>query len=159
MSKEILVPVDFSELSSELVDYALEYARLLNAKIILVYVIQSTQLVEILGTVETGIPVLTDPGIIEQIKQGAEARLKEYQERIQAQGIEVESHILTGIPYLEITQFAGEQGVDLIIIASHSRSSWRQFLLGSVTAKVAQKSPVPVLIYKPKKTESQPKKS
>jgi len=42
MSKKILVPVDFSELSSELVDYALEYARLLNAKIILVYVIQST---------------------------------------------------------------------------------------------------------------------
>ena len=159
MSKKILVPVDFSELSDELVDYALEYARLWQAKILLVYVIQSTQLVEILGTVETGIPVLTDSALIEQIKEGALSRLKEYQERIQAQGIEAENYILTGIPYLEITQFAGEQEVDLIIIASHSKSGWRQFLLGSVTAKVAQKSPVPVLIYKPKRKEKEPEKS
>ncbi len=151
--KKILVPVDFSELTDELIAYAGEFAKLLNARIILLHIIQSTQLVEILGSLETGIPSLSDPELIEQVRHSAKAKLEGYKRGLVEKGIEVESEVLAGVPYLEIAQFAIEKDVDLIIIASHGRSGWRHFLLGSVAEKVAKKSKVPVLIYKPRLAE------
>ena len=48
-------------------------------------------------------------------------------------------------------QYAEDQAADLIVIGSHGKSGWQDFLLGNVADKVARKSLIPVLIYKPRK--------
>lgn len=138
-------------MSQELVNYALDYARALNAKILLVHIIQTAQLGEILGSPETGTTVFIEPQMIQQMKNSAQAELEKCQKLIQEKGIMVETRILTGTPFLEITQFAEKEKADLIIIGSYGKSKLKHFLLGNVAEKVAKKSSIPVLIFKPAK--------
>jgi nucleotide-binding universal stress UspA family protein len=73
--------------------------------------------------------------------------IKELEEK----SVPAEIYVLTGVPFQEIVQFAEKEKADLIIIGSHGRSKLKHFLLGSVAEKVAKKSSIPVLIYKPAK--------
>jgi nucleotide-binding universal stress UspA family protein len=151
MDRKIVVPVDFSELTREQVNFALEYARALNARILLVHTLQTAQLGEILGNPETSIAVPLDHALIKQTQESAQTELNKIKKQIEQKGIAVDAHLLTGNPFLEIVQFAEKEQADLIIIASHGRGRLKHFLLGSVAEKVAKKSAVPVLIYKPAK--------
>lgn len=148
--KKIIVPLDFSELSENLVAYAIGYAKALSASIVLVHTIPSAQLGEILGNPETGAPMVVDPGMITQLKNSSQEQLDKFQNQVRAAGIECRTAILTGTPFQEIVSFAEAEHADLIIIGSHGRSKLKHFLLGSVAEKVAHKSPLPVLIFKPK---------
>jgi len=147
--KKIIVAVDFSEFTEGLIGYAGEMANYLGAKVFLVHIIQSAQLVEILGDVPSAVPSLAEPGLLNQIKQSAQSRLERYQERLKELGIECEVYVLAGAPYFEIVEFAEKQEADLIIIGSAGKSGFKHLLLGSVAEKVARKSSMPMLIYKP----------
>jgi universal stress protein A len=54
-----------------------------------------------------------------------------------------------GIAEDQIVKVAKEEGIDLIVMATHGRSGIAHVLLGSVAEKVVQHSPVPVLTVKP----------
>jgi nucleotide-binding universal stress UspA family protein len=49
-----------------------------------------------------------------------------------------------------ILDYAEAQHADLIAIATHGRSGISRFVFGSVTQKVVQTAPVPVLVIRPK---------
>jgi len=61
------------------------------------------------------------------------------------EGIEKESIIRRGVPFVEILTAAGELKVDLITIATHGRTGLQQVLFGSTAEKVVRKAPCPVL--------------
>jgi nucleotide-binding universal stress UspA family protein len=46
----------------------------------------------------------------------------------------------------EIVAFAGEQGCDVVVMATRGRANHQPYALGSVTARVLQSSPVEVLV-------------
>ena len=50
-----------------------------------------------------------------------------------------------GSPHREITRFARERDVDLIVMGTHGRSSFAQAVVGSVAARVVRSAPCPVL--------------
>ena len=54
-----------------------------------------------------------------------------------------------GSPFVEITTYAKEKDVDLIVLGTHGRSAIAHILLGSVAEKVVRKSPCPVLTVHP----------
>lgn len=54
-----------------------------------------------------------------------------------------------GIAEEQIVKVAEEEQIDLIVMATHGRSGIAHVLMGSVTEKVVQHSPVPVLTVKP----------
>jgi len=57
--------------------------------------------------------------------------------------------IRTGSPAHVIKRFAEEEGVDLIVMATHGRAGLRHILMGSVAEKVVRTSSIPVLTVKP----------
>jgi nucleotide-binding universal stress UspA family protein len=61
--------------------------------------------------------------------------------------------VVEGSPAYEIVKIANEEGVDLIVIATHSQSGWKQFLHGSVTEKVIKLAVCPVLTIQASKKE------
>ena len=66
-------------------------------------------------------------------------------------GIKIETEALPGSAAPTILAIASrddEQLIDLIILYSHGRTSFRRWALGSVAQKVARHSPVPVLILR-----------
>ena len=59
-------------------------------------------------------------------------------------GIQVDRTAVTGDPAQQITEFAHNQKVDLIMMPTHGFGLFRNLLLGSVTAKVLHDSMCPV---------------
>ena len=148
--KRIVVPLDFSDLSPDLVDYATGLAKCFGAKLFLLNIIQISQVAEMFGDIEGGIPALAEPEVMHQIKTSAQKQMDKLKKQVESKGVEVESAVITGVHFMEIAQFAEDKKADLIVIGSHGRSGWQRFVLGSVAEKVARRSSIPVLIYKPK---------
>lgn len=146
----MVVPVDFSEATPGLIDYACELAKVFKSRLLLVHITQPSQLAEMFGDLEVGMPIVSQPDIIGQIENAAKAQLMKLEKTVSERGIDVEAAVLMGVHHTEIIRFADYQKADLIVIGSHGRSGWQHFVLGSVAEKVARKSAVPVLIYKPK---------
>jgi nucleotide-binding universal stress UspA family protein len=77
--------------------------------------------------------------------QEAEKQIrKEYLEELR--GFEdIQYDILRGIPYEEITKYAEENDIDLIVIATHGRKGLDRLFFGSTAEKVVKHARCPVL--------------
>ncbi len=71
--------------------------------------------------------------------------LKEFVKDDIPQNVNTEFFVREGNPHSEIVNFAKNQGVDLIAMATHGLSGLEKLLIGSTTEKVVRKSDVPVL--------------
>jgi universal stress protein A len=56
--------------------------------------------------------------------------------------------VRTGKPFYEINQYAQEEDIDLIVIATHGHSGMEHILFGSTAEKVVRKAPCPVLVVR-----------
>jgi nucleotide-binding universal stress UspA family protein len=63
--------------------------------------------------------------------------------RVHARGI-----VRTGKAFNEIDQYAKEESVDLIVIATHGHSGMEHVLFGSTAEKVVRYAPCPVLVVR-----------
>jgi nucleotide-binding universal stress UspA family protein len=53
--------------------------------------------------------------------------------------------LVDGNPGREIAEVAKERGFDLVVMATHGRTGWSRFTLGSVAERALRSSNVPVL--------------
>jgi nucleotide-binding universal stress UspA family protein len=140
MFDPILVPLDGSLLAECVLPHVLAIARALNAKVILLRVLEknrtngSAQLFDLLNW---------------QIKK-TEAKL--YLEKISARLIKshlrIDATVLEGLVAESITEFAQSQGVKLIILSSHGRSGITQWGISGVAQKIILGAPTSVLIVR-----------
>jgi nucleotide-binding universal stress UspA family protein len=139
----ILAPVDGSGPAMEAGSFAMKLATLYGARITFVYVVD-TALVDDLT------PVSRRP--VEQVQRDLETTGRRYLDhlaRLAADAqLEVDGVIRYGVPYLEITRLAEERGVDLIVIAQVGHRGPPRILVGSVTERVIEYAPCPVLVVK-----------
>lgn len=79
-----------------------------------------------------------------------EAYLQHTAHRLRSRGLRVETRTLVHHqPARAILEYAADQGVDLIAIATHGRGVAGRLLVGSVADKVLRGATVPVLIHRP----------
>lgn len=139
----ILVPIDFSEHSKKALQYAIPFAQQFGARISLLYVVEPTVYPADFSFGQVGFPAIED----ELRKRGAEELddliKKEIGRRVLAKRV-----IRTGKAFYEILQFADEERVNLIIIATHGHSGLEHALFGSTAEKVVRKAPCPVLVVR-----------
>jgi nucleotide-binding universal stress UspA family protein len=139
----ILVPIDFSEHSRRALKYAIPFAKQFIASIDLIYVVEPTIYPADFSFGQVGFPNVED----ELRKRGAKELdtliTKEIAGKVPATRV-----IRTGKPFYEIIQYAREQDMDLIIIATHGHSGVEQILFGSTAEKVVRKAPCPVLVVR-----------
>ena len=135
-----LVPIDFSEYSLHALDYAVELAGKLDARLTLLHVIQSLPV----GGADMGVTL--PYAYIENLEAELRRSLESYCERITAKGLLSASVIVHGVPFQEIIETARARQVDLIIMGTHGRTGILHVLLGSVAEKVVRLAPCPVLV-------------
>jgi nucleotide-binding universal stress UspA family protein len=87
------------------------------------------------------------PDLLQRFEDDARAALTEVAATL-PQTATASTTILHGPPHVQIVQFAREQDVDLIVIATHGRSGLKHVIIGSVAEKVVQMAPCPVLSMK-----------
>ncbi len=132
--KKILLPVDGSSSSPWILDRT---RRLLSLP----------QLsVTILGVA----PPAGDPAsAVDPRHKPMHDAIRAMKDRLLMEGVEAAASIVFGDPATEILREAAVGGYDLIAMATHGRTGLDRILFGSVSLKVLQASPIPLLLARP----------
>ncbi|WP_305884210.1 universal stress protein [Natronosalvus vescus] len=138
MFGSILVPTDGSTSAEAPIAHALELARVDDATIHALYVVD--------GDLET--PAL-DAESRDTLADASEKRGQEATVRIEnaadEQGFRSVREVREGAPHTAILEYAEEQAVDLIVMGTHGRTGAERVRLGSTTERVIMLSDVPVV--------------
>ena len=145
MYRHLLVPVDGTDLSTETVGRAAEFARTLGARITFFHA-RPDHAASVFGDAE--IVRLTSPPDFAYAFEGrARELLAKAESAARSQGVPCESRsTVSDTPYLAIVAAARDAGCDLIFMASHGRRSNVGMMLGSQTLKVLVHAGIPVLV-------------
>lgn len=145
MYKQILIPIDGSELSLAAVDQGLAFAKSIGASVTFFTVTTPIHVYGISGELLAG-------GCDEYAKAArdeAVRRLAIAEERANAAGVACQASMAESEhPWRAIIDAANDTGSDLIAMASHGRRGFSGMVLGSETLKVLTHSTIPVLVYR-----------
>ena len=145
MYSHLLVPVDGTDLSTEMVGRAVEFARTLGARITFFHA-QPDHAASLFG--DADVLRLTSPADFTYAFEGrAREVLAKAESAARALGVPCESRsAVNDTPYLAIIDAARDAGCDLIFMASHGRRNRVGMMLGSQTLKVLMHAGIPVLV-------------
>jgi nucleotide-binding universal stress UspA family protein len=141
--RHILVAVDFDENSARALDYAVDLAAHLGARLTAVHAYS--------------LPVLNALDA-EYIPSATEAVHKADHNRKhldtlltlhKARGVEIAGVLRVGAAPAEVCAVAREAGADLIVVGTHNRGALGRALLGSVAETIVREAHVPVLTVRP----------
>lgn len=139
--KKILCPTDFSEPARLAIDVACELAARFRARLLVLHAVSPLAALPQPDTFQS----FDISAYLEEMLASARRTMDLLIKEKVPSGVSVDTMILTGSPWEEIVHVAGDQGVDLVVIATHGLTGWRRFVFGSVTEKVVRLSPCPVL--------------
>src|SRR5215831_10375056 len=145
--KKILVPIDFSPMSKQALQYSVRFAEQFGCEIVLLHVIEPV-------TAIAGAPLAVD--IFAQPEEdtiAAEAELACLAASSGNRPNSFTSAVRIGHAPNEITKAAKELDVDLIMIPTHGYTSWRHLCIGSTAERVVRTAPCPVLVVREKEHE------
>ena len=145
LPRTILVPVDFSPNSETALDYAVELAGKLDAKVYILNVIALSGL----GVPELGAALA--PSVIDSMVRDSEAALAKLADARRSQAKIADTLLRTGDARDIIIHTAEEVAADLIVMGTHGRRGVGRALLGSVAESVLRTSPCPVLTIRGRK--------
>ena len=138
----ILVPLDFSEHATAVLDWAAHLAEQHSSRIVLFHAYHLP--VEFQQLEGAYLP----PDFWTNVKAEAEETLERYAAELRQKGIQVESVVAEGYAATAIIDEVAEKNVDLIVIGTHGLSGLKHLLLGSIAERVVQKAPCAVLTVK-----------
>ncbi|AFL98855.1 MULTISPECIES: universal stress protein [Desulfitobacterium] len=142
MYKKILVPTDASEFSVRAFKTAVELAKLFQSEIVLIHVTYTPQ--TLWGnTVPYGY-VFSQEDVAKNGQLALDATMAEGS----AEGVKTRTVLEIGHPVIKIIDQIKKDDIDLVVIGSHGYGPITGSVLGSVSQRVLQKSPVPVLLVK-----------
>jgi len=148
MFKNILVPVDGSDLSNAAVKSACAFAREVAARLTFYYTKPGYFPAYISGEVVIG-DVGVDEAFFAAMDKQAEAILRNAAQAAADAGVAAETLSSEhDAPYQGIIAAAESKACDLIFMASHGRHGASALLLGSETQKVLTHCKIPVLVYR-----------
>jgi universal stress protein A len=139
----ILVPIDFSEHSKKALQYAIPFAEQFKASVDLLYVVEPTVYPADFSFGQVGFPSVED-----ELRHRGGDELEGLIQREIGTRVPARRVVRTGKAFNEIDQYAKEQSVDLIIIATHGHSGVEHVLFGSTAEKVVRHAPCPVLVVR-----------
>jgi nucleotide-binding universal stress UspA family protein len=141
--EKILCPLDFSEYSAKAYDYAQSLAQHYGARLLLQHVVQP---------LASTYPYYAFPDSINEVfwnlDSHAEKKLAEFVAEHQRNGLNTERFVHSGTVTDCVLEFAGKEGVDMIVMGTHGRHGFDRLAMGSVTEKILRKARCPVLVVR-----------
>ena len=143
--KTILVPIDFSPASMEMLGYAAALAKRFEAAVHLIHVYPPDEAALV-------------PGAGDLMRQSAEELFRDQLSPSRREQVgsfwPQNCHVRSGGAYQEICELAREIKADLIVIATRGHTGLKRVLLGSTAERVVRVAPCPALIVRQKKQRS-----
>ena len=148
MFDPILVPLDGSLLAECVLPQVIAIAQAFNSKIVLLHVMDkdpsdaSAQIIDLLNW--------------QVNKTEAKLYLERITDRLERVGLRTSAIVLEGPVADSITEFARNQGMQLIILSSHGSSGLRKCGISRVTDTITLSAPTSILIVRAQQTKEQP---
>ena len=143
MYNQILVPLDGSELAEMALPHAESLARKYDTTLVLLSIVTP--------------PTITSRGAkamelfeekINTLMQDADEYLDKLKRKLAEKKIKTEIYTKLGPVVKSILEFADNDDVDLVIIASHGRSGLGRFFFGSVAAGILNRVGQPLMVIR-----------
>lgn len=145
--QHILITLDGSALSEQILDRAVALGKLLQADYTLLRVMEPWLPISYPST-EYSIKV--DEELQKQVQTEAQTYLDSVAERLRAQSLQVQTKVvLHRQPAIAILDEVGKDEVDAIAMATHGWGGLTRLIMGSVADKVLRGVSKPVLLYRP----------
>jgi nucleotide-binding universal stress UspA family protein len=136
--RPIVCGTDFSACAIEAADIAAAIARKLSAKLVLVHVDDFH-----------GFGII-DPLLLEASRSRRSAELERHADRLRKSKTIVEGRVVSGSPFDQIVNAAVRGKARLVVVGAVGHGLAKRLLLGSVAERVAETSPIPTLIVRPR---------
>ena len=144
--KEIVVPLDTSELAEAALPMASYLARGLGASVTLVSALPT------ISQLYLGSEMVVHPtDVFKRAEEAAGEYLEDVSARLTADGLDVTSLVLQGDPARAIFDYTRKASDAIVVMATHGRSGLGRWVLGSVTDKVVREGGAPAVIVRPSK--------
>ena len=139
MISKLLVAYDGSEKSKKALNLASEIAKLSNAELIILTVVNTC--------IETMGPPVNE--YLSKVKEEANKKIDEAIQIAKNNGvIRVRGEVIEGEPSSAITEYTEKEGVDMIFIGNRGLSKLKKIFIGSVSQGVLELSKNPVVVVK-----------
>jgi nucleotide-binding universal stress UspA family protein len=154
--KNVLLPLDGSELAEQILEPALALGTLMQAEFTLLGVVDP--ILEFDEDIRGRRSIAFSPSLLAEVKVArerheAEARsyLNQVANRLRSESHRVQVRIAQNLkPAAAILNDASDQSIDLVALATQGRGGLARMFLGSVADKVVRGATTPVLVYRPR---------
>ncbi len=151
--KLILSPIDFSEASRDALDVAADMSSRFGADLLLVHVVPAVS--DLPGAVS----IFKEAEYDQSLTDTATQQLSELAATLGPKNIKVRTEVGTANDVgMELVRIAKHSGADMIIIATHGMTGWREMAFGSVAEKVVKQADCPVLVLRAKAAQDADRK-
>jgi len=144
--KEILVPLDNESVHDASLPYAEELARAYQARLNMICVIPTLGTLSGERAAAGSMLPATATLYLDMKEDNARQHFQEHLDDFKQKKIAASAEIARGDPAAVIARKAAESGADLIVFGTHGNAGMEAFWRRSVTANVARRSEVPLLL-------------
>ncbi|HEX5002057.1 MAG TPA: universal stress protein [Bacteroidia bacterium] len=135
---KILIPYDFSETADLSLEHAVFMAKLLQAEITLLHIVETVSFTSAISHAFGGFE--------KKIESATNEKLEEVAKNIHMKsGVKLNIRTEVGRIYKKICQVAKEMEIDIIVMGSHGSSGYQKFSVGTNTSRVVQEASCPVI--------------
>lgn len=146
MYSDVLLATDGSECARAAASHAIDLAATYDATLHALYVIETR-----IGY-DSGV---VDPETIEaELRAEGEAVLEEVGVECRARDVTLVDRIRKGVPEREIADYVGTEGVDIVVLGSRGKSTFKTVLLGSTSEALVRDLSIPVVLVSDDDTET-----
>lgn len=142
--KTFLVPIDFSAVTDDVVDTAIDFTRAFGGKAALLHVVQPPVI-----TSDFALPAEMMQEALDATEKAATKKLAEYVARFREAGLEASADIQHGPPATLIAAEAERVKADFVIMGSHGHGKLYDLLVGSTSAGVMKRVKAGVILLPP----------
>lgn len=140
--KTILVPVDFSPVTEDVIDNAITFACAFGGKVTLLHVVQPP----VVATTEYALPVEIIQEAMDVSEKSAREKMSRFTALFREAGLDCETRVLIGPPVTHILEEAARIGADYILMGSHGHGRLYDLLVGSTASGIIKKARCGVVI-------------
>ena len=142
--KRVLIATDGSDYNKEAVMKGLSLAKLLDAKVTALFVVNQTAFASVP-------PDSLITNIYSLLNEEGEAAVEYVRKQGAEMGLDVQTKVVSGIPSHAIVEEGSDQ--DIIVIGNLGRTGLSKLLLGNVAEKVVRHAPCPVFVIRLKEED------
>ncbi len=142
----ILVPTDFSELSENALDFAVELARYAVADVQAVHFVEILHEENTLVTADTAVVGTTDETLFNiQVMRSNKNKLQEIKDRFESDSVAVKADLAGGGFLNGIQEFIRKNEVSAVVIGTTGEQNLQEFFSGNHTEQLFEHLDVPVI--------------